>query len=178
MRPSNIELEEVLLSEDAIREKVDELGARISRDYAGKSLVLISVLRGAAVFTADLMRRITVPVTLDFVHASSYGMGTQSARDIRIKKDIETDIRGADVLLVDCIIDTGETLNFLMKRYAAAGPASLEAAVLLDKQARRTVPVRIAYTGYVIPDRFVVGYGVDCAEQHRNLPFVAAVKTG
>ncbi len=169
-----MELQETLLTEEKIREKVDELGARISKDYAGSELILISVLRGALVFTADLMRRIDLPVTVDFVHASSYGAGTEPRR-VRIVKDIDTDIRGKRVLLVDCIIDTGETLDCLLNRYAAMEPASLSVAVMLDKQARRRIPVPLAYTGFVIPDRFVVGYGVDCAGQFRNLPYVAAI---
>jgi hypoxanthine phosphoribosyltransferase len=169
-----MEIQEILLTEERIRGKVAELGARITKDYAGKELVLICVLRGGMVFTADLMRRIEIPVTLDFVHASSYGLGTKP-RQVRIKKDIETDIRGKHVLIVDCIIDTGETLDFLLKRYAALGPAGMNAVVLLDKQPRRRVPVPLAYAGFVIPDRFVVGYGVDCAEQFRNLPSLAAI---
>jgi hypoxanthine phosphoribosyltransferase len=116
-------------------------------------------------------------VTIDFVHASSYGLGTESLREIRIKKDIETDITGKNVLLVDCIIDTGETLNCLLKKYAERNPASLNAVVLLDKRSRRTVDVPLAYVGYVVPDKFVVGYGVDCGEMYRNLPYVAAVKS-
>jgi hypoxanthine phosphoribosyltransferase len=173
-----IEIQEILLSEQAIQEKVAELAVRISKDYAGKDLVLISILKGAVTFTADLMRRIPFPVTVDFVHASSYGMGTESSREIRIKKDIEADIVGRHVLLVDCIIDTGETLDCLIKRYAARNPASLKAVVLLDKRSRRTVNVPLDYVGYTIPDKFVVGYGIDCGEQYRNLPYIAAVKTG
>jgi hypoxanthine phosphoribosyltransferase len=172
-----IEIQEILLDEKAIEMKVKELAAQISKDYAGKELVLISILKGAIVFTADLMRHIPFPVTIDFVHASSYGMGTESLREIRIKKDIETDITGKNVLLVDCIIDSGETLNCLLKKYAERNPASLNAAVLLDKRSRRTVDVPLAYVGYVIPDKFVVGYGVDCGEMYRNLPYVAAVKS-
>lgn len=172
-----MEIQEILLNEQDIQAKVDELGARISRDYAGLQLVLISVLRGALVFTADLMRRIPFPVTIDFVHASSYGMGTQSTRKVQIKKEIETDLAGKHVLLVDCIIDTGETMNCLLKRYAEKNPASLKAAVLLDKRSRRTVNVPLDYIGCVIPDKFVVGYGVDCGEQFRNLPYIAVVKT-
>lgn len=172
-----IEIQEILITEQAIQKKVDELGAQISKDYAGKDLVLISILKGAVAFTVDLMRRIPFPITVDFVHASSYGMGTESTREIRIKKDIETIITGRDVLLVDCIIDTGETMDFLIRRYAAKNPASLKAVVLLDKKSRRTVDVPLAYVGYVIPDAFVVGYGVDCGEQYRNMPYIAAVKT-
>jgi len=173
-----IETDEIVLTEAAIREKVKELAGLIARDYAGKDLVLIGILKGALVFLADLIRNIPFPVTVDFVHASSYGMGTESMRAIRIKKEIETDIGGRHVLLVDCIIDTGETLDCLLKRYAERKPASLRSVVLLDKRSRRTVSVPLDYTGYVIPDKFVVGYGIDCGEQYRNLPYIATVKTG
>jgi len=171
------EIQEILVTEEAIQETVRDLAARISSDYAGKDPVLISILKGAFIFTADLMRHIRFPVLLDFVHASSYGTGTESSREIRIKKDIETDLAGRHVLLVDCIIDTGETMDFLVKRYAARGPASLRSVVLLDKRERRLVDVPLAYVGQVIPDRFVVGYGVDCAEQYRNLAYIAAIRT-
>ncbi len=172
-----IEIQEILFDERAIQTKVGELAARIVSDYAGKDLVLICILKGGVVFMADLMRRIPFPVTIDFICASSYGMSTTAAREIRIKKDIDVDVRGRHVLLVDTIIDTGETLACLFKRFPEKGPASLEAAVLLDKKPRRTAEVRLKYRGFEIPDRFVVGYGVDCAEQYRNLPYVAAIKT-
>ena len=172
-----IEIQEILFDERAIQTKVGELAAQIARDYAGKDLVLICILKGGVVFMADLMRRIPFPVTIDFICASSYGMSTTAAREIRIKKDIEIDVRGRHVLLVDTIVDTGETLACLFKRFSEKGPASLEAAVLLDKKPRRTAEVRLKYRGFEIPDRFVVGYGVDCAEQYRNLPYVAAIKT-
>ncbi len=123
------------------------------------------------------MREIPFPVAVDFICASSYGMSTTAAKEIRIKKDIEADVRGRHVLLVDTIIDTGETLACLFKRFAEKEPASLEAVVLLDKKPRRSVEVAVKYRGFEIPDRFVVGYGVDCAEQYRNLPYVATVKT-
>jgi len=171
-----IEIQEILFDEQTIQKKVGELAAQISRDYAGEDLVLVCILKGAVVFTADLMRRISFPVTIDFIHASSYGMSTTAAREIRIKKDIEIDVRGRHVLLVDTIIDTGETLACLFKRFAEKDPASLEAVVLLDKKPRRTVEVRLKYLGFEIPDKFVVGYGVDCAEQYRNLPYVAVIK--
>jgi len=171
-----IEIQEILFDEQTILKKVGELAAQISRDYAGEDLVLVCVLKGAVVFTADLMRRISFPVTIDFIHASSYGMSTSATREIRIKKDIEVDVRGKHVLLVDTIIDTGETLACLFKRFAEKNPASIEAVVLLDKKPRRTVEIRIKYWGFEIPDKFVVGYGVDCAEQYRNLPHVAVIK--
>jgi hypoxanthine phosphoribosyltransferase len=174
MAAGPLNIQEILLTEEQIQAKVTEMGVRITRDYDGKELVLICVLRGGLVFTADLMRKIELPVTLDFVHASSYGAGTDP-RQVMIKKDIETDIRGKHVLIVDCIIDTGETLDYLLKRYRTLGPASVNAVVLLDKKPRRRVTVPIAYAGFPIPDRFVVGYGVDCAEQFRNLPWVAAL---
>ncbi|HUI46030.1 MAG TPA: hypoxanthine phosphoribosyltransferase [Nitrospirota bacterium] len=170
------EIQEILFDEQTIQKKVRELAAQISRDYAGEDLVLVCILKGAVVFTADLMRSISFPVTIDFICASSYGMSTTAAREIRIKKDIEIDVRGRHVLLVDTIIDTGETLACLFKRFAGKDPASLEAVVLLDKKPRRTVEVRLKYRGFEIPDKFVVGYGVDCAEQYRNLPYVAVIK--
>ncbi len=172
-----IETGEILFDEQAIAFKVKQLADRISADYAGKDLLLVSLLKGAIVFTSDLMRRITIPVTVDFICASSYGMSTNSSRKIVIKKDLDTDIKDRHVLLVDMIIDTGETLNFLFNRLASRKPASLKAAVLLDKRSRRAVDVPLAYVGYVVPDKFVVGYGADCAEMYRNLPYVAAVKT-
>lgn len=171
------EIKEILFDEQAIQKKVDELATQISSDYAGKDLVLVCILKAAVVFTADLMRRITFPVTIDFICASSYGISTTAVREIRIKKDIEIDVRGRHVLLVDTIIDTGQTLDCLFKKILEKGPASLEAVVLLDKKPRRTVEVPLKYRGFEIPDRFVVGYGVDCAEQYRNLPYVAAIKT-
>lgn len=172
---NRIEIEEILFDEKTIEQKVQELGARISLDYTGREIVLISILKGAITFTADLMRRITVPVDLDFVRAASYGTGTVS-KGISVLKDIETDIKGRDVLLVDCIIDSGETLDCLLKRYKERGPRSLKTVVLIDKKPRRTVEVKLDYTGFEIPDRFVVGYGMDCNEQYRNLPYIAAVK--
>jgi hypoxanthine phosphoribosyltransferase len=172
-----IEIQEILFDERSIETKVEELAAQIARDYADKDLVLICILKGGAVFMADLMRRIPFPVTIDFICASSYGMATTAASEIRIKKDIEIDVRGRHVLIVDTIVDTGATLAYLLKRFSEKGPASLEVAVLLDKMSRRTAEVRLKYRGFEIPDRFVVGYGVDCAEQYRNLPYVAVIKT-
>jgi hypoxanthine phosphoribosyltransferase len=165
----------IVFDEETIGRTVGELAGRIARDYARKDLLLVCVLKGAMIFTADLMRRIPFPVALDFVHASSYGTGTESMHEVQIKKDIDADIAGRHVLLVDCIIDTGETMDRLLKRYAERRPASLRAAVLLDKRSRRTVQVPLAYVGHVIPDVFVVGYGMDCAEKYRNLPYLAAV---
>jgi len=171
-----LEIEEILFDQETIEKKVAELATRIAHDYVGKDLILISILKGAITFTADLMRRIPYPITLDFVRASSYGMGSERLREIRITKDIEMDIKGRHVLLVDCIIDSGETMDCLLKRYEERNPASLNAVVLLDKRSRRIVDVPLAYRGFEIPDKFVVGYGIDCAEQYRNLPYIAALR--
>jgi len=171
-----VEIQEILFDEQTLARKVKELADRISRDYAGKDLLLVSILKGAVVFTADLMRRLSIPVTVDFICASSYSMSTVSSRKINIKKDLDTDINGKHVLLVDTIIDTGETLDFLMKMLSERKPASLKAVTLLDKKSRRIVDVQVAYRGFEIPDKFVVGYGLDCAQQYRNLPYIATVK--
>ena len=171
-----IEIREILFDEQAISDKVRELADRISNDYAGKDLVLVGILKGAVVFMADLMRCLSIPVVIDFVRAASYGLSTAPSRDIVVTKDVETDIKGKYVLLVDTIIDTGETLDCLFKKFKEKGPLGLEAVVLVDKKPRRRVEVPIAYKGFEIPDKFVVGYGVDCAEQYRNLPYIAAVR--
>jgi len=171
-----IEIRGTLFDEQTIAKKVKELADRISTDYAGKDLVLVCILKGAVVFMADLMRCLSMPVAIDFVRAASYGVSTEPSRNIVITKDIETDIKGKHVLLVDTIIDTGETLHCLLEKMKGKGPASLEVVVLLDKKPRRTVAVTLAYRGFEIPDVFVVGYGVDCAEQYRNLPYIAVVR--
>lgn len=171
------DIQEILFDEETIAGKVDELAERISRDYSGKEPVLICILKGAVIFTTDLVRRISCPLTLEFVQVSSYGMSTTSSGNLVIKKDMETDIKGRHVLLVDAIIDTGETLNRLMKIFSEKKPASLNAVVLLDKSSRRTEDVPLIYRGFEIPDRFVVGYGLDLGEHYRNLPYIAVLKT-
>ena len=164
---------EMLFDERTIEQKIAELGARISNDYAGKELVLVCVLKGAALFTADLLRSITIPVTTEYLQAASYGSGTMSSCDIVIQKDIEGDIRGKHVLLADTIIDSGRTMACLFNKFSEQEPASLNAVVLLDKSSKRTVAVPIAYKGFEIADQFVVGYGMDCGEKYRNLPYIA-----
>ena len=171
-----IEIQEILFDEQTIARKVQELAERISRDYAGKELLLVSILKGAFIFTGDLVRSLTIPVAVDFLCASSYGMSTESSRTINIKKDLDSDIRGKHVLLVDTIIDTGETLNCIMNIFAERKPASLQAVALLDKKSRRTVDVPVKYLGFEIPDKFVVGYGLDCSQQYRNLKYIAVIK--
>ncbi|HEY6012130.1 MAG TPA: hypoxanthine phosphoribosyltransferase [Nitrospirota bacterium] len=171
------DIEEILFDEQAIKEKVRELAASIAKDYAGKELVLVCILKGAAVFTADLMRHLSMKVTIEYIQAASYGSSTISSRAIIIKKDLESDIRGKDVLLVDTIIDTGATLERLFSLLRERGPASLNAVVLLDKKSRRASGVRFAYRGFEIADRFVVGYGMDFGEKYRNLPYIAALRS-
>jgi hypoxanthine phosphoribosyltransferase len=170
-----IEIQEILYNAQDIDRKVGELAARISKDYEDKDVVLVCILKGAITFTADLMRRLTMPVELDFVRAASYGSSTRALRGVTVTKDLDADIKGRDVLLVDGIIDSGETLDCLRRRYAARDPASLKAVVLLDKRSRRTVDVPVEYIGFEIPDKFVVGYGMDCSEKCRNLPYIAAI---
>ncbi len=170
------EIGEILFNEEAIADKVQELGGLISRDYDGKELIVVSILKGAAIFTTDLVRSISCPLTVEFIQASSYGRSTNSSRNVVIKKDLESDIAGRHVLLVDTIIDTGETFDCLMKMLAERKPASLKAAVLFDKSCRRLVDVPIAYRGFEIPDSFVVGYGLDYNELYRNLPYIAVLK--
>ena len=171
------DVQEILFDGQAITEKVREIAARISADYAGRELVLICVLKAAAVFTADLMRHLTLPVTVEFVQASSYGASTTSSKNISVEMDKEIDIAGKHVLLVDTIIDTGETMACLFDLFAGRGPASLNAVALLNKRSRRTANVLIRYRGFEIPDKFVVGYGMDYGEKHRNLPYIAAIRT-
>ncbi len=171
------EINEILFDEQTIAGKVKELALQVSRDYAGRDLLLVSILKGAVVFTADLMRAVTIPVTVDFVCASSYGLSAKSSRQIQIKKDLDADIRNRHVLIVDTIVDTGETLAYLLMKFAERSPASLNAVVLLDKKIRRSVEVPIAYRGFEIPDKFVVGYGMDYAQRYRNLPYIAVLKT-
>ncbi len=166
---------EVLINEEKVQEKVGELAEQISRDYAGKELLLVCILKGAAIFTADLARRLTVPVEIEFAGVSSYGDCTTSSGTVSQVADVRRDIRGRHVLLVDGIVDSGRTLASLLDRYAKRLPASLRVAVLLDKPQRRVTPVQIDYRGFEIPDRFVVGYGMDMAQKYRNLPYIAVV---
>jgi hypoxanthine phosphoribosyltransferase len=166
---------EIVFDEKTIQAKVAELAVRISGDYEGKDLVLVCILKGAAVFTADLMRKITVPLALDFVLASSYGMSSTASAGIRLNMCADRDVRGRHVLLVDTIVDTGRTLACVEKKFQGENPASLEAVILLDKKLRRVVETPIKYRGFEISDGFIVGYGIDLAERHRNLPYFAAV---
>jgi hypoxanthine phosphoribosyltransferase len=169
------DIAEILVSEEEIKAKVTELGRRISKDYGDQELVLIGLLRGAIVFLSDLMRAINIPVRLDFIGIQSYGVSTESGA-VRLVMDLETDIAGRHVLVVEDIVDTGKTLSYLVENLRARQPASLRLCALLDKPDRRQVPIDVDYVGFEIPDKFVVGYGLDFAEGYRNLPFVGVLK--
>jgi len=170
------DVKEVLVSEAEIAAKVEELAAMINKDYQGKDLLVIGVLKGANVFVADLIRKITLPVVLDFMAVSSYGASTESSGAVRILKDLDEDIKGMHVLVIEDIIDTGLTLNYLSKILKSRGAKSIELCTLLDKPQRRKAPIEVKYKGFDIPDEFVVGYGIDFAEKYRNLPFVGVLK--
>jgi hypoxanthine phosphoribosyltransferase len=166
---------EVLVDEVTLKNRVAELGEEISRDYQGRDLLLIGVLKGAVFFMADLMRHLTVPCEVDFMAISSYGDSTDSSGIVRILKDLDINIEGRDVLVVEDIIDSGLTLSYLMRNLESREPASLEVCALLTKPARREIDVPVRYVGFEIPNRFVVGYGLDFAERYRNLPYVAVL---
>src|SRR4051812_18384560 len=168
---------EILVQPDDLQRRVKELGAEISRDYDGRELLLICVLKGAVFFLSDLMRQIDVPCEVDFMAVASYGDATDSSGVVRILKDLDAPIEGRDVLIVEDIVDSGLTLQYLMRNLRARGPASLEVCALLTKPSRRKTEVQARYIGFEIPNRFVIGYGLDHAEKHRNLPFVAALTT-
>jgi hypoxanthine phosphoribosyltransferase len=166
---------EVLIDEDRLRNRVAELGEEVSADYVGRDLLLIGVLKGAVFFMADLMRHLTVACEIDFMAISSYGAATDSSGVVRILKDLDINIAGRDVLVVEDIIDSGLTLSYLMRNLEAREPASLEICALLTKPARREIDVPVRYVGFEIPNRFVVGYGLDFAERYRNLPYVGVL---
>jgi len=169
-------IDRVLFTEEEIAAKVRELAARIRADYEGKPLTVVGILKGAFVFTADLVRALDMPLRVDFMAVSSYGFATQTSGIIRILKDLDRPIRDQHVLLIEDIVDTGLTLRYLREHLLAQSPASLRACVLLDKPERRQVDVPVEYVGFTIPDEFVVGYGIDYAEQFRYLPYIACVK--
>jgi hypoxanthine phosphoribosyltransferase len=167
---------EVLITSEEIREKTAELARRITADYEGKDLLLVCVLKGGLMFLADLMREIRLPLEIDFMAVSSYGDGTESSGVVRILMDLETNIQGRNVLIVEDIIDTGRTLNYIIQNLRTRRPASLKICTLLNKPARRILDIPVDYVGFVIPDRFVIGYGLDYGEIYRSLPFVGVLK--
>ena len=165
---------EILIPEDLLQEKIGEIAARISEDYDGRRILVIGVLKGAIFFISDLVRRLTVPCELDFMAVSSYGASTHSSGVVRILKDLDIPIAGRHVLIVEDVIDSGLTLSYLLKNLTSRGPASLEICTLLAKPGYRRLNITARYVGFELPDVFVVGYGLDYAERHRNLPFIAA----
>lgn len=170
------DIEHVVLTEEQIRARIAELGDEISRDYADESVLLIAVLRGAALFIADLARTISSPVEIDFMAVSSYGSSTQSSGVVRIIKDLDETIEGRHVLVVEDILDTGLTLKYLLRNLASRSPASLEVVTLLSKEGKQRVPITCRYVGFDVPDEFVVGYGLDYAERYRNLPYIGVLR--
>jgi hypoxanthine phosphoribosyltransferase len=170
------DIEKILVSEQEIQAKLSEMGDQITADYAGKELLLIGVLKGAFVVMADLSRAIRLPLEFDFMAVSSYGMATKTTGVVRIIKDLDHDLEGMDVLLVEDIVDSGLTLKYLLKNLSQRRPASLEVAALLRKEGIQKVPLDLRYIGFDIPNEFVVGYGLDYAERYRNLPFIGTLK--
>ncbi len=166
---------EVLIPEDRLKARIEELGRRISEDYRGKTVHLVCVLKGAYTFLADLGRSIDVPLTIDFLAVSSYGKGTRSSGEVQLTKDLDQSLEGKDVIVVEDIADTGLTLNYLMNMLRSRRPASLKVCALLSKPSRRQIDVPVDYIGFEIPDRFVVGYGLDHDQLYRNLRYVAAL---
>jgi hypoxanthine phosphoribosyltransferase len=170
------DVQEILLDAATLAVRVRELGEEITRDYAGRPLSLVCILKGAAIFASDLLRQIALPAEIDFVAISSYGSGTRSSGVVRITKDLDSSIEGKDVLIVEDIVDSGLTLSYLVENLRSRHPASLKTCVLLDKLERRETDIVVDYRGFHIPDRFVVGYGLDFAERYRNLPYVGVLK--
>jgi hypoxanthine phosphoribosyltransferase len=166
---------EILIDQDALQRRIAELGEEISADYSGRDLLLVGVLKGAVFFMADLMRGLSIPCEIDFMAISSYGDSTDSSGVVRILKDLDINIEGRDVLVVEDIIDSGLTLSYLMRNLEAREPASLEICALLTKPERREIEVPVRYVGFEIPNRFVIGYGLDFGERYRNLPYVGVL---
>ena len=167
---------EVMLSEEEVDKRIQEIGDQITRDYAGKQVHLVCVLKGGAFFMCALAKRIKLDTSLDFMSASSYGSGTESSGLIKIVKDLDEPLKDKDVIVVEDIVDSGRTLSYLLKMLSERGPRSLKLCTLLDKPSRRVTEVDVAYTGFQIPDEFVVGYGLDYDQRYRNLPYIGVVK--
>ena len=170
------DMKSILISEEEIAKRVKELGKQLAEDYKGKELLVVGILKGCMLFLSDLVRTIDLPLTLDFMVVSSYGATTKSSGVVRIVKDLEREIEGKDVLIVEDIVDTGLTLSYLVENFKARNPKSVKVCSLLDKPDRRKAQVEIQYIGFKIPDEFVVGYGLDYGENYRNLPFVCVLK--
>ena len=170
------EIDEVLFTRDDIAKRVAELGAEITRDYEGKDLIVVGILKGAGVFMSDLIREINSPIRIDFMSVSSYGNSTVSSGIVRITNDLHQDIQGCSVLIVEDIIDTGNTLHYLREYLKNRGAEDVKTCALLDKPSRRQVEVPVEYVGFEVEDRFIIGYGIDYAEKYRNLPFIGTLK--
>lgn len=170
------EIDEVLFTKDDIAKRVAELGAEITRDYEGKDLIVVGILKGAGVFMSDLIREINSPIRIDFMSVSSYGNSTVSSGIVRITNDLHQDIQGCSVLIVEDIIDTGNTLHYLREYLKNRGAEDVKICALLDKPSRRQVEVPVEYVGFEVEDRFIIGYGIDYAEKYRNLPFIGTLK--
>ena len=170
------DIKEVLCSEEQLRNKIQELGAAITADYAGKELLMVSILKGSVMVMADLMRAVDLPLQIDFMNVSSYGVGTETKGSVKILKDLDVDIKGKDLLIVEDILDSGVTLHNLINLLRQREPKSVEICTLFSKPSRRQVEVDAKYVGYEIPDAFIVGYGLDYAEKYRNMPYVGILK--
>lgn len=170
------DIERVLISEEELHAKIAEMGAAISRDYAGKNLLMVSVLKGSIMIMADLMRAITVPCEIDFMSVSSYGNGAKTSGVVKIIKDLDENLEGKDLLLVEDILDSGKTLSYITTLLKARNPASIKVCTLLDKPERREADITADYSGFPVPNEFVVGYGLDYAQKYRNLPFIGVLK--
>ena len=170
------DVEQILYTEEDLRRRIRELGAQIAADYAGRTPMLVSVLRGSYIFMADLTRAIDLDLTVDFMAVSSYGAGTVSSGQVEIKKDLSDSIEDRDLIIVEDILDSGNTLYYLMDVLRARKPASIRICTLMDKPKRRVKPITADYVGFTIPDAFIVGYGLDYAEKYRNLPYVGVLK--
>lgn len=167
---------QVMISEEEVQTRISEIAAQISEDYKGEEILVVGILRGGVYFCTDLTKRITVPVILDFMEVSSYGAGTVSSGQVHITKDLIEDIAGKHVVVVEDIVDTGRTLSLLLENLKARAPKSLKLCTLLDKPQRREAEVQVDYNGFVIPNKFVVGYGMDYAQKYRNLPYIGVVE--
>jgi hypoxanthine phosphoribosyltransferase len=170
------DVEEILLSSEQVQARVAELGAQLAADYVGRDPVLVSVLKGSIIFLADLVRAMPIPLSIDLMEVSSYGASTESSGQVRILKDLSTSIADREVIVVEDIIDTGLTLNYLLRYLHDKGPASIRICCLLDKPARRLAEIEIDYRGFTIADRFVIGYGLDYGERYRNLPYIGVLR--
>ncbi|QAA30745.1 hypoxanthine phosphoribosyltransferase [Clostridium manihotivorum] len=170
------DIKEVLFSEEVIVDKVKQMGETLSRNYKGKDLLVVGVLKGSVIFASELLKHIDIPCELDFIAVSSYGNSTQTSGVVRILKDLDNDVEGKDVIIVEDIVDTGLTLSYLLKYFEDRNANSIEIVTLLNKPARRKTNIDVKYYGFEVPDEFIVGYGIDYAEKYRNLPFIASLK--